>query len=371
MAVSQKDARSGENAASSSTPRPLTSAAPDLPPAGAAGPDTAWTCATGIRAVEARLAETARRSWRVLPPADIAAAVDAGVLAGGTRDAECLAFAARAAAEVGEAAATVQRQGLPPTATSHADWRPFGQVIPVLAGSPGAGASVLAAVLADAIQRERRAILLVDAADPVRSGLSMAARSAGPCVRGPHPAVCLRYSWRARSILAQMETCLPAVAPGMVPPPRFWHPGVSLDATVVDVGHDSWRVASHPLSGAGEWLRRGSPAPSPVLVVRPSRPSLMRAEQVVARLEPWIVAGVAAAPVALVVMGARNWPSGVVGSAGRRIAALVPDAMFVPYATDIAVGGVGPDVTPARLRAAVRPLLRRWGLAQAGTGTRS
>jgi hypothetical protein len=203
--------------------------------------------------------------------------------------------------------------------------------------------------------------MLVDAADPARSGLAMAARSAGPWVRGPHPAVCIRYSWRARALLAQLETWLPVVAPGMVPPPRFWYPGVNLHATVVDIGHDSWRIAAHPLVGAGQWLRSGTPTPRPVLVVRATRPSLVHAEQVLSRLEPWISAGSAVAPARLVVMGAKRWPSGVAGSAGRRVAALLTDAVFVPYEPSTAVGGVNATVTPALLRKAVTPVLRQWG----------
>lgn len=347
---------------SSAEPHPKTPAAPDLPPVGAAGPTTS----TEVQALERSLAGAARRVWPHLPDSDAAAAVDAGMLTDAGRTASSAdRVGSRSgdavAEETGRAAATVQRQGLPPTAAVRVDWSPFGIVIPVLAGSPGAGASVLAAAIADTLQLAGRCTLLVDAADPVRSGLAMAARSAGPMVRGPHPAVCIRYSWRAKALLAQLETWLPVIAPGMVPPPRFWHPGVTVHATVVDVGHDSWRIAAHPLTGAGEWLRSGTPTPRPVLVVRPTRPSLIHAEQVLSRLEPWASAGTAASPTQLVVMGAKRWPQGVAGSAGRRIAGLMSDAVFVPHDAATAVGGVNAEVSPARLREAVMPLLRKWG----------
>lgn len=339
---------------------PRTPAAPDLPPAGAAGP----SAAPEIRALEREFAEAGRRSWAALPDADTAAAIDAGMLAlvgepgrqpAGGEPGNTMA------ATTGQVAATVQRQGVPPGATAAVDWSPFGLVIPVLAGSAGAGASVLAAALTDTLQLDGCRTMLVDAADPVRSGLAMAARNAGPWVRGPHPAVSIRFSWRAQALLAQMETWLPVIAPGMVPSPRFWHPGVDLHVTVVDVGHDSWRIAAHPLVGAGEWLRAGTPAPRPVLAVRASRPSLIQAEQVLSRLEPWIGIGAAAAPVQLVVMGARRWPPGVVGSAGRRLAALLPDAVFVPHDAATALGGVNATATPPTLRRALTPLLHRWG----------
>lgn len=298
--------------------------------------------------VTGELARRARSSWRHLPEADVAAAVDGGMLA-----------AARVAAQVGDAAATSQRQGLPPAATTPVNWAPFGDVFPILAASPGAGASVLAAALADALQLDGRRTLVVDAADPARSGLAMAARSAGPWVRGPHPAVSIRYSWRANAVLAQLETWLPVMAPGMVPPPRFWHPRTDLDATVVDLGHDSWRLAAHPVTGAGEWLRTGTPMPQPILVVRATRPSLANAEQVLTRLEPWISCRVATAPIRLVVMGATKWPRGVVGSAGRRLTPLLASAVFVPHVTSTAIGGVSADLSPEPLRRAIKPLLRR------------
>lgn len=273
------------------------------------------------------------------------------------------------AAEVGEAAAAVQRQRLPTTVATAVDWSGFGQVIPVLSGSPGAGASVLSAVISDALQLAARTVLVVDTADPARSGLALATKSEGPWGPGPHSAVHIRYAWRAQALLARVETSLPVLTPGMVPPPRFWRPAVrELHVTVVDIGHDAWRVSAHPLVGAGEWLRRGTPAPRPVLVVRPTRPSLIHAEQVLARLEAWVEIGAASAPSQLVVMGAKRWPSGVPGVAGRRLARLVEGAVFVPHNPELAVGGVTAQVTPAQARDAVTPLLRSWGLLPAMEG---
>lgn len=251
------------------------------------------------------------------------------------------------------------------------DWSGFGLVIPVLASSPGAGASVCAAVLSDALQLAARCTLVVDTADPVRSGLRMAARSEGQWVGGPHPTVRIRHSWRAQALLAQLECSLPVLAPGMVPPPRFWCPPVGdLHATVVDIGYDTWQVSAQPVTGAGAWLRPGSPAPRPVLVVRATRPSLSHAEQLLTRLESWVRIGAAVPPAHLVVMGAKRWPTGVAGAAGRRVAELIDDAVFVPHDAELAVSGVTANVTPARLRAAVAPLLRSWGLSSE-EGTRS
>ena len=76
------------------------------------------------------------------------------------------------------------------------DWVPFGAVVPVLAGSPGAGASVLAAALTDTLQLAGRCVLLVDAADPARSGLAAAASAEGPWTSAVTPLLQIRYSWR-------------------------------------------------------------------------------------------------------------------------------------------------------------------------------
>ena len=129
--------------------------------------------------------------------------------------------------------------------------------------------------------------------------------------------------------MMRAETTLPVLTPGMLPPPPFWQPGQRrIDITVVDIGHDPWRVSAHPLAGAGAWLRPGTPSPRPILVVRPSIPALVHAEQVLARLEPWVALGAADAPGRLVVTGARHWPREVPGTAGHRLQPLVADAVI-------------------------------------------
>jgi hypothetical protein len=356
-------------------------------------PTTSPADVAGIDAHEARLAHAARSSSPTLAAADTVAAVEAGMLADAvdmatsrsnhaTTESDKPSMGLRGdvgarpvgrgvvvAAEVGEAAADMQRVGLPSTVATAVDWSEFGQVIPVLSGSPGAGASVLSAVISDVLQLAARCVLVVDTADPIRSGLALATRSEGPWGPGPHSAVRIRFAWRAQALLARVETSLPMLTPGMVPPPRFWRPVVrELHATVVDIGHDAWRVSAHPLIGAGEWLRRGMPAPRPVLVVRPTRPSLVHAEQVLARLESWVEIGAATPAAQLVVMGAKRWPTGVAGVAGRRLARLVEGAVFVPHHPELAVGGVTGEVTPAQVQDAVAPLLRRWGLLPADEG---
>ena len=269
---------------------------------------------------------------------------------------------AAAAAGIGATVAAMQRLTVPPSADRPVDWSRFGVVIPILAGSAGAGASVLAAALADALGQAGRRVLLVDAADPARSGLAQACPAEGVEVRDVHPGLrcgtrgAPRSWWRGWSRATRS--------------PRAWCPRRRrgcptrgpVQATVVDVGHDGWRAAADPLLGAGGWLRRGQPGPLPVLVVRATRPSLVAAEQVLARLHRWITARVAAPPARLVVVGARRWPRGVTGAAGRRLAPLLDDAVFLPRHRQVETGGVTGDLLPRPLLGAVTPLLQDWQL---------
>jgi hypothetical protein len=170
----------------------------------------------------------------------------------------------------------------PGPGTRAVSWSAFGTLIPVLAGSAGAGASCVAAAITDALQQAERCTLLVDADDPARSGLACASTHDGPWTRPISDRLAVRYSWRDDALLARLSTGLPTVTPGMVPAPPDWLSDPAPDplhATVVDLGHGGWRAAANPRQGSGGWLRRGLPSPHPVLVVRATRPSLRQAEQ--------------------------------------------------------------------------------------------
>lgn len=307
---------------------------------------------------------------RPLDDVDVEAAVAAAsamVVAGHDPD-----DAGDAAELMGETTARVQSLDLRADARRAVDWSPFGVLIPVFSGSPGAGASVLAAAITDALQLACRCALLVDAADPSRSGLTSAAVSEGPWTSQITAFLRIRYSWRVHALLARLESQLPVVSAGMVPPPPLWLPKLGpLHATVVDMGHDGWRATANPLAGAGGWLRRGAPASRPILVVRPTRPSLRQAEQVLARLGPWVDFGTAVAPVQLVVTGAKRWPGGVAGAAGRCLAPLVESAVFMPHDYDVELGGVTDELLSDKLLRAVAPMLADWGLLPPAGRSRS
>lgn len=270
------------------------------------------------------------------------------------------------AAELGAATEAAQGRARTEFPTSRpVSWAAFGALIPVVAGSAGAGASCVAAAITDALQQDQRCALLVDADDPARSGLACASSLEGPWVRHTGAQVTVRYSWREDALVARLESQLPTITPGMVPIPPDWLPDPApepLHTTVVDVGHGGWRAAATPIYGAGGWLRRGLPSQRPILVVRATRPSLRQAEQQLARLEPWVDRGVATPIYQLVVNGARKWPAGVAGAAGPRVAALLDEALFVPHDREWETAGVTADPSPARAVEALRPLLASWSL---------
>lgn len=296
---------------------------------------------------------------------EIIAAVDAGTLA--RTDGDDPDRSGRAAGRTASAAAAVHRWRWPLEKLRAVRWDPMGVVIPVLAASPGAGASTVAAAIADAVHASRRSVLLADTADPVRSGLSRAVPVEGTWVRGPHPLVRVRFSQRSGVLVGRVDTELPLLSPGMVPAPPWWRlPGVRHDVTVVDIAHDAWRVAANPLVGAGTWLRLGQPCPRPVLVCRPTAPSLVGADAVLSRLDAWAAVGAIAPVEHLVVVGARRWPRTVPGVAGRRLSSLVEHAVFVPYDDDVAAHGVTAQPTPARVQTALRPLLQSLRLPPPG-----
>jgi hypothetical protein len=250
------------------------------------------------------------------------------------------------------------------------DWPRFGVVVPVLAGSSGAGASTFAAAAVDVLQQVGRCALLVDTAEPARSGLGAAATAAGADAIDLAAGVRVRWSWRGMSVLAQLETDLPASTPAPDPAVEQWLPpsGLSpLHVTVVDLGREWSAPTRAQLGGVSDWLAIDadrSAGPYPVLVVRPTRPSLLAAEAALTQLEPWITFGRTTASARLVVMASprRKWPKHVLGAAGARVAALAQDAVFVPYDDELLVSGVEPHPVPPRVQDAVAGVLDDWGL---------
>lgn len=265
---------------------------------------------------------------------------------------------------VAQLAEQVPRQASTPWNPQRVDYSRLGQLIPVVPLSSGAGASVVSAVLADALQTQGWTTVLADTAEPARSGLAAATTGEPMPAPGPspHPQLRLEVRWR---FLIRVTRLAPVagvpVLPSVLPGPHGYVPDAvpRPQVVVADVSHDAWRAAGQVLAGPGQWVRGGWPPPLPVMVVRPTRPSAMQAEQVLARLASWATPGAAAPPAALVVIGARRWPRGVLEAAGPNLGALAATTTFLPSSREIARYGVTAELTPTRLRAAVRPLLAR------------
>jgi hypothetical protein len=262
-----------------------------------------------------------------------------------------------------EAIALVAEYGLPDSARMAVDWSAFGTVVPVLALSPHAGASVLAAALTDAAQLTGLCTYLVDLADPNRcSGLSEATTAPTSAVRQVHQALSIRWGWRAQALVARLESDLPLLSPSLIPRPAHWVPAAGpLHVTIVDVGHDALPAVTDPLLGSAGWLRRGAQQ-RVVLAVEATRPAMRHAEQVLARLQPWVTGGSASAPAQLVVMGASSWPAALLDLARPRFRSLIDNAVFVPFDEQVNLHGVTGRRMPDPIVAAVAPLLHRWAL---------
>jgi len=295
--------------------------------------------------------------------------VDVATTDGATTDAAAAGVAAAAEVrsaetETADCLAACTRTALSPRSSASADWTAFGTVIPVLAGHPGGGASVLAAVLADALAAQGHRVLLIDTADPLRSGLADATTDDGPRLTGPHRSVGIRQSERGPIRCARLEyTGVPVRSAGMVPGPQYWNPpDGAVDVTVVDIGWDAWALGAMPLQGPGGWLRHGTPTPRPVLALRPSMPAARHTEQLLSRLAAWTSGGGATEVTSVVVMGAKKLPPAVRAVAGNALTPLLQHAVCLPTDRNVAERGVSTEPTPAPAQHAVAPLLTRWNL---------
>ena len=239
-------------------------------------------------------------------------------------------------------------------------------MIPVLGSAAGVGASVFALSLFDALDGAGVRTLLVDTADPARSGLS-AISDQGPVVRQPADDLAICASRRGGGFVLRLAAPSAGVfRASMVPAPQWWLPqNRAPEVTIVDLGWDPWPLVDHPLRGPAAWLRASDGGdevgPWPVLVCAPTRPSVTRANQVLARLRSWNVAGGVSEVAGLVVSGAARWPRGVGGVVGPRLAGLEPP-YFLPHDRRIAVGGLSTNPMPARMQRVAGRLADAWGL---------
>jgi hypothetical protein len=246
----------------------------------------------------------------------------------------------------------------------------LGVLLPVLGAHPQAGASGVALAVADAAAAAGRRVLLVDCADPARSGLAGVCGVEGRSVRGERGAA-IRLATRRlpRGVVAVRRlvgTGVP-MRPEQVPSVALWvrADANAFDLTVVDVGWDVWALtAPDAATGPLTWAAGSASRTFPVVVLRPTAASAALAEGVLARYRDGVRQSGLAEPHCLAVVGGGSWPAPVRAVMGLQLARLARRALFVPESSEAALHGWTTDPAPTgsiRAAAALLKTLSRTG----------
>lgn len=262
---------------------------------------------------------------------------------------------------------SAQAQRLPAWAVDPVEWG-LGVLVPVIGAHPQAGASGVALTLADTAAAAGARVLLIDCADPARSGLAGVCHREGRSVSTGEGKASIRLAARAtaRGSLAVrrlVSTGMP-LDTGAVPRVRAWVAADAgeFDLTVVDVGWDVWRLMmpSSPM-GALAWCA-GDPAVTyPVLVTRTTMASTALAEVLLTRYQIGEQLGMMAPVRRVVALGADTWPTQVRSSLGHLLRQVRDAAVFAPLSPGHAVSGWGTAAAPAESGPAAATLLRGLG----------
>jgi hypothetical protein len=215
-------------------------------------------------------------------------------------------------------------------------------VLLVLAGHPGAGASTIALLLAEAVAATGAATRLIDCADPTRSGIT----AASDAELGDDPSGWRRARRGSLDIdrpvepLAQLED-LPAPRP--IDPPL---PGAAV--TIVDAGWPTQEVLT-----ADSWLAGLVSTASVLVTCRATVPGVRHTEQV--------LIGLPARAELVAALGPPRWPGAVRASCGSQMRALHTSdhVVAVPPDRQLESAGLTASPLPRRLRAAGRSLAAR------------
>lgn len=219
-----------------------------------------------------------------------------------------------------------------------------GPVVIVLAGHAGAGASMVALALAEALTA-CRSVLLVECAEPLRSGLA----PASSVELGLDEA-----GWRRgrRGELEIARLARPQQVRGLAPPPL---PGGDDWALVVDLG---WALTTALLGSAPrEWLTGGERV---VVATRLTVPAVRQAEHLLAAVGPQVRGGACVAAV-----GPNRWPRGVEANYGPNLRTLQEDGRVVrvPMEPRLEGSGLTADPLPKSFAGAGRALADALGLS--------
>lgn len=245
----------------------------------------------------------------------------------------------------------------------------LGTVIPVIGAHPYAGASGVALAVADAAAALGLRVLLIDCADPVRTGLAGVCTAEGASVPVADGSGSIRVSFRQLDRGGvQMRRLVPASAAPItaqqIPPPHVWA-GIApsgVDVTVVDLGWDPWLLLARLSTLGPAWWLAGDPAQlAPVLVMRPTMSSAAKAEGTLTRYAAGVQHRLLAPISQVAVVGGETFPPQVLAAAGPMTQRAVQRAVFFPWSTDREIPGWTTDATPGPLIAAGTQLLRGAG----------
>jgi len=244
--------------------------------------------------------------------------------------------------------------------------RGLGLVIPVLAAHGGAGASTCALALADAAARAGLRVLLIDTADPARSGLAASCDVEGVATRGISSRRGVQISRRRgidcrRVAAGQQRLCLPDDVPDLL----AWTEQLDgvYDVTIVDIAWDAWRTWGHPSAPAAAWLSGNDTFTAPVVVLRPTRRGLTQLEGLLDQASR-AHAKAATAPVkTLMTVGSSPWPPDVLAAASPTVRGLLACAVALPWDVDLERYGLTTAPTPPELQGAALLVLAELGVA--------
>ena len=244
----------------------------------------------------------------------------------------------------------------------------LGTVIPIVGAHPHVGASGVALAVADAAAVLGLRVLLVDCADPARTGL------AGVCgVEGASVTVCgaargIRVSHRALERGAvQVRRMVPTTAvldAPQVPTPPLWAAAAptGVDVTVVDLGWDPWPLLTGLTQlGPGWWLAGDQQQVCPVLVLQPTVASVIKAEGVLARYGNGVRGGLLAGVRAVAAVGGQQWDPRVLSVTGQATRTAAERAVFFPWSPPHQLSGWSTDPLPEPTLRAATALLRGVG----------
>jgi len=244
----------------------------------------------------------------------------------------------------------------------------LGMVVPVLGAHSQAGTSGIALALADAAASAGLRVMLVDCADPARSGLAGVCAVEGRSVPGDQGRAALRFATRTlprgvvnvRRLISQ-GTPMDA---GQIPGPSLWA-GVEadqFDLTVVDLGWDVWPLTKPGAQlGPLQWCMGTPSATFPLLVLRVGAASVGLAEGVLFRYLIGMQRLGFVDMYAAVALGGESWPQSSLVVMGHYLRRLIPRTLLVPTSPEAATLGWTTEAAPQPSVRAAATLLHNLG----------